>query len=409
MGGGKNSPLSKLMNIFVAVTAYDGRVNCDCAQSILRNVHNLWMAGHKVTVYYHSGDCYVPRARNFCVDLFLSTDCSDLIFIDQDIAFDDDALLKLIKYDKEIIVSAYPFKSDKEEYPFVIEFDPITKNCLDESTGLVSVKSAATGFMRIQRRVFEKMITHYNMIKHSNLYAFFDTGVLFKDDESWYGEDTAFCKRWKEMKGEIWLVPDINIGHIGNKKFAGNYHKYLLGRRIDNLDRVEKGIPGWMSEEELFVLRSLASKMNDVVEIGCWKGRSTKELLESSKGIVYAVDHWKGSPHDLTSAAVELYDVYEEFIKNVGHYPNLKVLKGYSTDIARQFDGSVDMVFIDGGHNYSEVKSDIEVWLPKTKKIICGHDYKNEWTDVTKTVDEKFKKVNSIDSIWWVNLEENRI
>jgi len=397
------------MNIFIAVTAYDGRVTCECSESILKNVHSLWSAGHKVTVHYHSGDCYVPRARNFCVDLFLSTECSDLIFIDQDIGFDDDALLKLIKHDKEIVIGAYRYKHDTEEYPTILEFDPITKNCLDEMTGLVSVKSGATGFMRIQRKVFEKMISHYQMEKHSDLYSFFDTGVLFWNDgdSQWYGEDTAFCKRWKALGGEIWLVPDINVTHIGTKKFTGNYHQYLLGRKVDNLDCLDTGIPGWMTDKELLVLRALASKSNDVVEIGCWKGRSTKELLDSCRGTVYAVDHWNGSLHDLTSIPIELHDVYEEFMKNVGNYPNLKVLKGYSADIAKQFDGKVDMVFIDAGHSYDECKADIEAWLPKAKKIICGHDYEKGWIGVMKAVNEKFKKVNSVDSVWYVNLEEN--
>jgi len=92
-------------------------------------------------------------------------------------------------------------------------------------------------------------------------------------------------------------------------------------------------------------------------------------------------------------------DIHAEFMKNVGHYENLKVLKMPSLEAARQFeDKSVDMVFIDGGHTYAEVKADIEAWLPKAKKLICGHDY--TWMSVQEAVTEKFGIPDTAESIW---------
>jgi hypothetical protein len=93
-------------------------------------------------------------------------------------------------------------------------------------------------------------------------------------------------------------------------------------------------------------------------------------------------------------------------MKNVGHYPNLKVIKGDSIETAKSFNGKkVDMVFIDGEHTYEGVKADIEAWLPKTKKIICGHDYSDKWPGVKRAVDEHFENIKVADSIWMVELE----
>jgi hypothetical protein len=51
----------------------------------------------------------------------------------------------------------------------------------------------------------------------------------------------------------------------------------------------------------------------------------------------------------------------------------------------------VDMVFLDGDHRYKAVVADIEAWLPKTRKLLCGHDYGHpRYPGVARAVDEIF-------------------
>ena len=98
-------------------------------------------------------------------------------------------------------------------------------------------------------------------------------------------------------------------------------------------------------------------------------------------------------------------DTIAEFLKNVGHFPNLKPMKMSSVEAAKQFeDKSIDMVFLDGGHRYQDVKEDIEAWLPKAKKLICGHDY--NFIPVQEAVTEKFGIPDSAESIWINRIKE---
>jgi hypothetical protein len=394
------------VKIFIAVTCYDGKVFGKCADSILKNCVSLMKAGHIVTVHYHN-ELYIDRARNFCVNLFLESDCSDMVFVDSDLQFDTDAILKLIEYDRDLVAGAYRLKQQLIQYPIVLDFSH-ENNCKEESTGLVYAKALTTGLMRIQRKVFEELIKHYGMkCDDSGLYQFFRTGTVFPDTNSWYGEDSYFCRIWRDMGREMFICPDINITHIGGIEYKGNYHEYLLGLRLDrwadNLDKQKEGIDGWCSDEELRFLRKMAFESDSIVEIGSWKGRSTKELLKACNGNVYAVDNWLGSKEWATEVGVFIQDVYNEFMKNVGHFPNLVVLKGDSLEMVKTFNGDkVDMVYIDAGHTYEECKADIEAWLPKCNKFICGHDY--VYPDVKKAVDEKFKDIELIDSIWFVRL-----
>ena len=162
-------------------------------------------------------------------------------------------------------------------------------------------------------------------------------------------------------------------------------------------------IEGWTTELELEWLEDRAKEMSSVVEIGCWKGRSAKALLEGCSGRVWCIDHFKGSSEAQfsTPARAEKEKIYERFMENVGHYKNLEVVKCKSEEAAERANGIVDMVFIDGDHRYECVKQDIDLWLPKCRKLICGHDYNEVW----KAVHDVLGKITGIyESIWYKEL-----
>lgn len=165
------------------------------------------------------------------------------------------------------------------------------------------------------------------------------------------------------------------------------------------------GIQGWMSPEELKWLYTQACQMDNIVEIGSWKGRSTYALLAGCKGTVYAIDTWKGSPDELDGAHAEARtsSIYSAFMKNVGHFSNLRAIKLPSVYAVNLFaDKSIDMVFIDGCHLYSHVSTDIRVWLPKARKLICGHDCGQD--GVPRATQEAFGSPNITYNIWHVTL-----
>lgn len=137
-------------------------------------------------------------------------------------------------------------------------------------------------------------------------------------------------------------------------------------------------IQGWCSLSELQHLYDLSTSMDSIVEIGCWKGRSTHALVSGCKGKVWAVDHFQGSPEERRSNHQEATqrDISGDITSNLRWFPNLTVLNMTSQDASMMFpDRSVDMVYIDGGHSSREVRLDLYLWTPKAKKVICGHDY----------------------------------
>ena len=159
-------------------------------------------------------------------------------------------------------------------------------------------------------------------------------------------------------------------------------------------------IEGWMSTKEIRFLYDTAKEMDSIVELGSWCGRSTHALASGCKGTVYAVDHWNGSDGDPTQEIARQNDMFKIFSNNMRDFSNVKVRRGFAHDISTEFD-SVDMVFIDAGHLYQECKRDIEDWLPKTRKLLCGHDYYS-FAGVNRAVDEMFGKPDGVcETIWY--------
>ena len=173
--------------------------------------------------------------------------------------------------------------------------------------------------------------------------------------------------------------------------------KQIAERLIRLQDPNVSPIDGWMDIDELEWLYNTAIRMDTIVEIGAWAGRSTAALLRGCPGVVFSVDPWQNG---------ELGEIgYQEYIYNTKTFTNLVIMKMYSHGAAYLINTPVDMVFIDGDHKYESVIDDIESWLPKTKKIICGHDYGlPDSPGVKKAVDEKFNDVRWVNSIWYKEL-----
>lgn len=166
-------------------------------------------------------------------------------------------------------------------------------------------------------------------------------------------------------------------------------------------------IPGWMGGNEIQWLYETALKMESIVEIGSWMGKSTHALLSGCPGIVYAVDHFQGSPDERSGSHHEASerDISINFLMYVGHFKNLRLIKGDSIEAAKGFiKKSIDMIFIDGCHMKAAVRADILAWLPICKKMMCGHDFGGGVAEALNELWEEGKlpnkAVGAIDSLW---------
>lgn len=118
------------------------------------------------------------------------------------------------------------------------------------------------------------------------------------------------------------------------------------------------------------------------VEIGSWKGKSSAfmcvEIANSGKKIDFCcIDTFEGSvEHQNNPELPYLYDIFKSNMKPLeGYYRDMRMP---SMEAVQKFENeSLDFVFIDGSHEYEDIKDDIISWLPKVKRggVLAGHDY----------------------------------
>jgi hypothetical protein len=182
-------------------------------------------------------------------------------------------------------------------------------------------------------------------------------------------------------------------------------------------------VPGWSSEEELTYLAEAAYKSKKIAEIGSWRGRSARAIRDNTDGHLFCVDTWDNNAIGIPgwwseNDVIKTPDwLLREFQKNV---PDAKLFSDNdaifskvtqfrlsSLDAAELFayyNVSFDMIFIDAGHTYKEIKEDINAWKPLLKEggILCGHDYTDKFAGygVIEAVKELIPKFKVVDTIW---------
>jgi hypothetical protein len=241
--------------LFIATPCYGGALTEPYFKSILRLV--FFFDKHNIPLQFGTiaNESLVPRARNTLAAFFLRSDCTHLLFIDADIEFKVEDVVRLIAADKEIAVGAYPKKginwdlvrrhvldnkdsptsdisASGSEYAINFNFKNLEERSIEVQDGLVSLKDAGTGFMLIKRSVFDKMTKAYPELQYNNdinvdkdldkyTYALFDT-IIEQSSKRYLSEDYTFCRRWQELGGQVWLDPNISLNHYGTIPFAGN-------------------------------------------------------------------------------------------------------------------------------------------------------------------------------------------
>jgi len=222
----------KKQNIFFATPCYGGMITDQYFLSMFKTTQALSQVPCAFRLTTLRNESLVTRARNILTAMFLESDASHLFFLDADIEWEPESILRAISANKDIVASAYPKKALPIQYALNFKFlDPVNKRIRFEN-GLVEVLDASTGFFCIKREVFERMMVEYPELHYKNdsnidekvakyCYAFFDTHID-EEDRRYLSEDYRFCRLWQKLGGEIWLDPKTKLNHVGTYTFEGN-------------------------------------------------------------------------------------------------------------------------------------------------------------------------------------------
>lgn len=191
----------------------------------------------------------VGRSRNLMTRHFLESDCTDLLFIDSDIIFSVDQVKRILSHDEEIVGGMY-FKKCQGKAEACLN---TIRNPIVKSNGLNQVAYIGTGFLRIKRVVFDKIIERWgseiaycpdgtrDLIEYNfwnlAMHTFGDDTISVDDERveelakkynvtkemaskairtRWLSEDWWFCQRCNDLGYNVWADRRIALKHSGN-------------------------------------------------------------------------------------------------------------------------------------------------------------------------------------------------
>ncbi len=257
--------------LYILTPHYGGMCHVTYMRSLMKTQDRLRELGVELNIEFCNNDSLVSRARNNLVARAMSnTNMTHMLFIDNDITWDPDSILKLLLAEKPVVGGIYPLKHynweklvntnpetpnvnvvqnwiDRKNQSMFKDAIPdvdlihhrllsynlnLATNTMHIENNLTKVRHIATGFMMIKRKVIEKLQQAFPSTKYvddvgflqpeenKHAYALFDCGV---EEGHYFSEDWLFCHRWTKMGGEIHVEVTINLNHTGPVDYRGCY------------------------------------------------------------------------------------------------------------------------------------------------------------------------------------------
>jgi hypothetical protein len=248
----------RLRKLFLAVPMYGGQCSGMYARSAMDLAARCAHYGIQLQVYYLFNESLITRARNYCVDEFLRSECTHLMFIDSDIGFNPDDVLVLLSLmsdesDYDVMAGPYPKKciswekvkqaadkgfgdenpNDLAKYIGDYVFNPKANSAEIPINRPVEVLEAGTGFMMIRRKTFDKYKEAFPHLSYKpdhvrtaafdgtrEIMAYFDC-IIEPESRRYLSEDYMFCYNVQKMGMKVWFCPWMKLSHVGTYVFEG--------------------------------------------------------------------------------------------------------------------------------------------------------------------------------------------
>ncbi len=186
-------------------------------------------AGWEHSAVYEVGNPYISAARAIMLRKALDWKADVVVFLDHDLSWAAEDLLLLIERKEDCVAGTYRFKKEPEEYMGNCMVDEDCRPILVD--GLLKMANVPAGFLKLTANAINKFYIAYPELCYGDRFNpcidLFNHGAW---NNTWYGEDYAFCRRYNEKCGQVWCMPNLEIDHwLGNGEcFKGNFDQFLI-------------------------------------------------------------------------------------------------------------------------------------------------------------------------------------
>ena len=241
-----------MADLYVATPCYGCRLAAPFLASLLQLQGACMQRGVSVACQLLGNESLVQRGRNILVEQFVQSGAKHLLFLDADLAFAPSLILDRLlpfaqKHPDAVVTGVYAKKAYHWDRLKPNTGEPVHMQALDYNLnvinnatvedGYVEVLDSATGAMLIPRDVIMRVREAYPALKCVNdicpgqhpvkdYVAIFDC-MIDPVSKRYLSEDYAFCRRWQDIGGKIYVDLLSGMCHIGNMTYEGDIRRTI--------------------------------------------------------------------------------------------------------------------------------------------------------------------------------------
>jgi hypothetical protein len=228
--------------LYLATPCYGGMVNIYFLRAVLALQGACEARGIGLHVELLSNDNQICRARARLAARFLAhPQATHLFFVDADIGFAPENAFRLLDSGLDVAggvdwekvrAAALAAQSDllAKSVGYVIRFLPTPDHSVIVEDGFAKAAYVGTGFLLIARAALERVCAAHPELTAdlsqvdaglTRAAMVFDTMIEAETGQH-LSEDYAFCRRWRDLGGEIWADMESRLTHVGHAAYSGS-------------------------------------------------------------------------------------------------------------------------------------------------------------------------------------------
>jgi len=236
-----------MIHLVIGTPMYGGMCTSEYTQSLLNLSESANNSeGVKLTTIFLGNESLIQRGRNTIAHHFMNIpDATHLLFIDADIKFRTEDIVKMIQADKSLIIGPVALKGynwdeirsaaihgeyDIQRTGGVFNINKLPDIDMVDENEPFEIEHGGNAFMMIRRDVFETLKPHTPIYTNGGrslpdgveIYDYFRVEIN-KDTNHLLSEDYFLCHSYRQVGGKVWCAPWVETGHFGSHLFNGKY------------------------------------------------------------------------------------------------------------------------------------------------------------------------------------------
>ena len=236
------------LHLVIGTPMYGGMCTSEYTQSSLNLSESANKSDVKLTTIFLGNESLIQRGRNTVAHHFMNLpDATHLLFIDADIKFRTEDIVRMIQADKSLIVGPVALKGynwdeirqaalngeeDINRTGGIFNINKLPGIDMVDENEPFEIEHGGNAFMMIRRDVFETLKPHTPIYTNGGrslpdgveIYDYFRVEIN-KDTNHLLSEDYFLCHSYRQLGGKVWCAPWVETGHFGSHLFNGKYSR----------------------------------------------------------------------------------------------------------------------------------------------------------------------------------------